>query len=395
MMMMMMCFKRSVHLQLKLSERDALELKQLRDWTVFPWSLSCQKVQIIVSLWQITSVESGMLDRSDRWSYKPNMIWSCRPPQRAAENPEFWIESFAVNIQMQLLLFVCLEVWFVNSSVAEPFMISPLLIGGGAKGAELHSEGGCQWHTQLIIIHCCMSVRDMSDYSLNKWLRWYYYHHKRLTASFLDYFERILHTSPWQVSVTNPKPNTMTRTFISFKRMENRWNDDQQLSSTHVLLSLQCSVEWGKPCYVLIQCMCVWCHSPPVTLSQPLPFCPSSPGGQQTSVRDASIGRVRVNPKRYEPSQGWLRHSEAEARFSGTISSMGRRKCVKWPASSANQPYFSTSTSNRDHGLSLVMCLSSPLRLKNSREYFPERAKCRGIQPRSSMIWAIWSSSRE
>lgn len=32
-----------------------------------------------------------------------------------------------------------------------------------------------------------------------------------------------------------------------------------------------------------------------------------------------------------------------------------------------------------------------PLLLKNSREYFPERAKCLGIQPSSSMMWAIWS----
>lgn len=32
-----------------------------------------------------------------------------------------------------------------------------------------------------------------------------------------------------------------------------------------------------------------------------------------------------------------------------------------------------------------------PLLLKNSREYFPERAKCLGIQPSSSMMWAMWS----
>lgn len=32
-----------------------------------------------------------------------------------------------------------------------------------------------------------------------------------------------------------------------------------------------------------------------------------------------------------------------------------------------------------------------PLRLKNSREYFPESAKCLGIQPSSSMMWAMWS----
>lgn len=33
-----------------------------------------------------------------------------------------------------------------------------------------------------------------------------------------------------------------------------------------------------------------------------------------------------------------------------------------------------------------------PLRLKNSREYFPESAKCLGIQPSSSMMWAMWST---
>lgn len=32
-----------------------------------------------------------------------------------------------------------------------------------------------------------------------------------------------------------------------------------------------------------------------------------------------------------------------------------------------------------------------PLLLKNSREYFPESAKCLGIQPSSSMMWAMWS----
>lgn len=36
-----------------------------------------------------------------------------------------------------------------------------------------------------------------------------------------------------------------------------------------------------------------------------------------------------------------------------------------------------------------------PLRLKNSREYFPDRAKCLGILPSSSMMWAMWSMRRE
>lgn len=62
----------------------------------------------------------------------------------------------------------------------------------------------------------------------------------------------------------------------------------------------------------------------------------------------------------YELIQGWLRHSLAVALFSGTISNMGRRKWVKWPASSCDQPYFSTKTSNSDQGLSLVMCRNSP-----------------------------------
>lgn len=29
--------------------------------------------------------------------------------------------------------------------------------------------------------------------------------------------------------------------------------------------------------------------------------------------------------------------------------------------------------------------------MKNSREYFPDRAKCLGILPSSSMMWAMWS----
>lgn len=76
----------------------------------------------------------------------------------------------------------------------------------------------------------------------------------------------------------------------------------------------------------------------------------------------------------YELIQGWLRHSPAEALFSGTISSMGRRKWVKWPASSCAQPYFSTSTSNRDHGFSLVMCRSSPAGDDRKKSQWSERS---------------------
>lgn len=49
-----------------------------------------------------------------------------------------------------------------------------------------------------------------------------------------------------------------------------------------------------------------------------------------SAVQDGAAGvDESEGPKCYEFSQGWLRHSEAEARFSGTISSMGSRKCVK------------------------------------------------------------------
>lgn len=110
------------------------------------------------------------------------------------------------------------------------------------------------------------------------------------------------------------------------------------------------------------------------------------------TVGETRGGRHLIRDCGYELIQGWLRHSPAEALFSGTISSMGRRKWVKWPASSCAQPYFSTSTSNRDHGFSLVMCRSSPFLEKNSRLYFPAATTLRGTFPRSSMIRAMWSA---
>lgn len=82
-------------------------------------------------------------------------------------------------------------------------------------------------------------------------------------------------------------------------------------------------------------------------------------------------GVCLVSDCSYELIQGWLRHSPAVALFSGTISSMGRRKWVKWPASSCDQPYFSTSTSNRDHGFSLVMCRSSPAGGNGEQSHWP------------------------
>lgn len=98
---------------------------------------------------------------------------------------------------------------------------------------------------------------------------------------------------------------------------------------------------------------------PPPTPSSSLSLSlqPRVPGFEQV-VEAATSGGGWC---RYELSQGWLRQSPADALFSGTISNMGSRKWVKWPASSGAQPYFSTNTSNRDQGFSLVMCLSSPI----------------------------------
>ena len=92
----------------------------------------------------------------------------------------------------------------------------------------------------------------------------------------------------------------------------------------------------------------------PSPLLSPLPPCLSP------VLRTVRAAATRGRWCCYELSQGWFRQSPAEALFSGTISSMGSRKWVKCPASSGSQPYFSTSTSNRDQGFSLVMCLSSP-----------------------------------
>lgn len=93
-------------------------------------------------------------------------------------------------------------------------------------------------------------------------------------------------------------------------------------------------------------------------------------------------------------SHGCRRQSEALAREAGSYASMGSRKSANACASAGVQSYFSVSTSYRPQGFRLLMCLSSPRLLKNSLEYRPEKAMCLGISPRSSMMWARWSSSR-
>lgn len=55
--------------------------------------------------------------------------------------------------------------------------------------------------------------------------------------------------------------------------------------------------------------------------------------------------------------------------------------------------YFSRSTSGRAQCRRRWMFRSSPLRLKISCDHLPERHRDLGNGPRSSMIWAMWSSS--
>lgn len=57
---------------------------------------------------------------------------------------------------------------------------------------------------------------------------------------------------------------------------------------------------------------------------------------------------------------GCRRHSAAVVLFSGMRSNMGKMKSEKVWASSRDHSYFSTSTSSKPHGFSLVMCLKSP-----------------------------------
>lgn len=69
---------------------------------------------------------------------------------------------------------------------------------------------------------------------------------------------------------------------------------------------------------------------------------------------------VALGRSLYELSQGCLRHSAAVALFSGISSSIGSKKSVKAAASSWDHSYFSTKTSKRPQGFSLVMCFRSP-----------------------------------
>lgn len=46
------------------------------------------------------------------------------------------------------------------------------------------------------------------------------------------------------------------------------------------------------------------------------------------------------------------------------------------------------------HGLRWWICRSSPFLLKNSSEYCPERAICRGMLPSNSMMCAKWSERK-
>jgi hypothetical protein len=55
--------------------------------------------------------------------------------------------------------------------------------------------------------------------------------------------------------------------------------------------------------------------------------------------------------------------------------------------------YFSRRTSGSAQWRSRWMLRSSPLRLKISCDHRPERQRDFGNGPRSSMTWAMWSSS--
>lgn len=89
----------------------------------------------------------------------------------------------------------------------------------------------------------------------------------------------------------------------------------------------------------------------------------------------------------------------------GLLRGLARRRTDKWtlidyenpfkpiPCLSLNFKWESMFARVRRPRVPVPPALSPalPLLLKNSREYFPERAKCLGIQPSSSMMWAIWS----
>ena len=62
----------------------------------------------------------------------------------------------------------------------------------------------------------------------------------------------------------------------------------------------------------------------------------------------------------HEFNHGCCRHSAAVARMLGSNANIGVRKFENASASARFHSYFSVKTSSKPHGLSLVMCLSSP-----------------------------------
>mmetsp|Transcript_4585 Transcript_4585/g.15264 ORF Transcript_4585/g.15264 Transcript_4585/m.15264 type:complete len:245 (-) Transcript_4585:1298-2032(-) len=93
-------------------------------------------------------------------------------------------------------------------------------------------------------------------------------------------------------------------------------------------------------------------------------------------------------------SHGCASACVAVARRSGSKCSMRCRKSAQACASFSGTPYFSWSTLCMGQCFSLLMCRSSPFRVKNSRECFPNVAIFFEIGPMSSIISARWSSSR-
>jgi hypothetical protein len=77
----------------------------------------------------------------------------------------------------------------------------------------------------------------------------------------------------------------------------------------------------------------------------------------------------------HEFSQGCCKHSVAVARKLGSNANIGVRKFENASASTKFQSYFSVRTSNKPHGFSLVMCLSSPATL-NPNSNTAHRSTC-------------------
>lgn len=77
----------------------------------------------------------------------------------------------------------------------------------------------------------------------------------------------------------------------------------------------------------------------------------------------------------------------------GSKANMGTRKSAILSASALLKWYFSFNTSGSAQCLSRWMFRSSPFLLNISCDHLPDRKRERGKVPRSSMIWAIWSSS--